>query len=294
MDKLHARYYYAPICTEAFASLNRLRDFFSKLKKDISFTAFNIASEDLIVDKTYQVNEANFIKGLKSNSRQLKYGKLFLNDIEIPGFPPSKRHIEEILSKEKIDADYTCLKSPYHSPQGKSGNYNPSQIKTDSLDKNNCKDICLLCTKYNRYLDEDHYIEKDWVHAEEQKSEHLKDVIDKKEVIGFIEYYQNRPMGFIEGYSTKLAQIYGFIINNLDKSCMITCLHIQEAAGGIGLASKLIKQFIEEAKKRDYHFLEVIAFDDNINWQPKSLFLKMGFKVVKEIEDAYIMSMTLV
>ena len=70
---------------------------------------------------------------------------------------------------------------------------------------------------------------------------------------------------------------------------MITCLHIREEAGGNGISKKLISEFLNTAKEIGYKSVEVIAYPDEINWQPKSLFGKMGFRIVNEIENAFLM-----
>ncbi|WP_156774434.1 hypothetical protein [Alkaliphilus oremlandii] len=48
MKKIIARYFYAPICPESFASLDRLHHLFYKYKDRIDFEAFNVFDCNLI------------------------------------------------------------------------------------------------------------------------------------------------------------------------------------------------------------------------------------------------------
>ncbi len=103
----------------------------------------------------------------------------------------------------------------------------------------------------------------------------------------------NEPVGFIEGYSNKLASKYGFTVDNENNSCMITCLHVREEVQGNGISKKLIKKFADESKKQGFENIEVIAFPNKMNWQPIALYKKMNFKVKKEIGELYLMSLEL-
>ncbi len=293
MGKKFARYYYVPICTESFASLNRLKEFFSELENEVDFLAINISSDDVVINNTYKTNERKFIEDLNNNRQLLKYGKLFVNDIEILGFPPASKYIKEVFVELKINADYKSLKSPYNLPVGKKENFEEKNFKTIKLDEKNCNDICLLCTKYNRYILEDNYIKDDWEKPEQAKSKHLIESMKAKKIIAFIEYYNDEAVAFIEGYDKINASKYGFIINEKVDSCMITCLHIREEASGNGISKKLISKFLNEAKEIGYKSVEVISYPDEINWQPKSLFKKMGFTLVREIDKTSLMRINL-
>ena len=62
MTQISARYYYVPICTESFASLDRLRDFFSNISNRIKFDAINIFNDEIKVDESFKNNELKFLQ----------------------------------------------------------------------------------------------------------------------------------------------------------------------------------------------------------------------------------------
>lgn len=292
MKLIQASFYYVPICTESLASIDRLKSFFAQLKDTIRFEIINISLDKLEIDETYKEKESAFVRDLKSNDVLLTYGKLFINDIEIPGFPPSKKRIEEIFKSLDIKANYSDLVAYYNAPEGHELNLDDLDFKTSHLSRSNCYDACLICTKYSRYISDENYHKTNWPKYEQEKSNHLEQSLINNQLIGYIEYHNNKPIGFIEGYSATIARQYGFVTCSED-ACMITCLHIREEATGYGIANKLVYAFIEEAKKRGFKSVEVIAYQDDMNWQPIGFYRKMKFIEKRTIQNKVLMSLRL-
>jgi len=291
MNKVRVNYYYVPICTESFATLDRLKKFFKSVK-DINFQHFDISEvkrEDLPVGAS---GEKTFLDDLYANKAALIYGKLYINDQVIPGFPPSSQVIKETLRDLCLEGDGDLLKAYYNGPENKSILIHKN-FKTRAINKENSKDLCLLCTKYSRYISEENYKKTNWSIYENHKSDHLKICIDKNEVIAFIEYLDGEPVGFIEGYSCKKAASYGFPVDDLKQGSMITCLHLREEIKGQGISKKLIKKFTEASKNLAYESVEILAFPNEMNWQPIALYEKMNFKAVKTIDKLSLMSLKL-
>ena len=293
MEKIFARYYYVPICTESFASLDRLRNFFSHIDDKVQFDVINYFTDEIELNDSFNDCEMRFIKSVQTNQALLMYGKLFINDIEVLGFPPSRNQIEEILTNLNLKANYEELKAFYNAPINNKTDFDKQLFCTTKFDEDNCFDACLICTKFSRYLNKENYSKINWEKYELQKSNHLIRSYRSNDVIGFIEYHNNIPVGFIEGYSTKNASKYGFIVTDDSNGCMITCLHIREEAKGYGISKKLISEFLNEAKEKGFKTVEVIAFQDNMNWQPIGLYTKMNFVEQKKIGDISLMSIVL-
>lgn len=293
MKNIIARYYYAPICTESFASFQRLSSFFSKLEDQSYFCAYDISQVRVSVDASYKSNEKDFIEGLYANKKLLKYGKLFINDIEIKGFPPSPKHIKTILDDLSINGDFDLLNSPYGSAKRTRENYDHKRFTSKIIDQDTSNDLCLLCTKYNPFLKDSHYCEREWAYAEKSKEKFIRKSIESKNIIAFVEYNNEIPVGFIEGYPSDLAARYGFVVHSLKDACMITCLHIRQEARTYNLSRKLIKRFLEQARNMNYKSVEVIAYPDDANWQPRTLFIKMGFTQVAHVDHVFLMKIDL-
>ena len=192
-----------------------------------------------------------------------------------------------------FEVNFDSLKAYYNTPIGNKIEFDEQFFKTRKLEKNNSYDACLICTKYSRYISRDNYIKTNWAKYESEKSIHLNESISSEEVIGFIEYHASTPIGFIEGYPIEIASKYGFVVDDSEKACMITCLHIREEAKGYGLSKKLILKFLDEAREKGFKSVQVIAYQDNMNWQPIGLYKKVKFIEQRKIGDASLMTIVL-
>ena len=287
MSKIKANYYYVPICPESFATLDRLTIFFSNVAEQVEFESINIAKQDYN-QLSVSGEESEFLKSLSLNELSLSYGKLFINNTMIKGFPPSSSQIEKILRELSVDANYKLIETHYNlSSNEKLVNF--GDMKTVQTNAKNCYDHCKICTKYSRYIDDDNYLNVDWEKYESKKVKQLLDSISEDELIGYVEYSNDNPVGMIEGYSSKIASKYGFPVTGNINSCMITCLHIRQEAEGNGIAKKLINSFLNAAKEKGFVTVEVVAYPGITKWQPIDLYKKMNFMETKKVGRLSIM-----
>jgi len=177
------------------------------------------------------------------------------------------------------------------------GSTNRERIKCDTnkfqikkYEKKTLNDTCVICTKYNPYLDEKSYLPGDWKKYEQLKENFLKENLDKDNLIGYIEYYNEEPVGFVEAFPLDMSRKLGFPISSENtKGVMITCLSVRKENSGYGVASRLLEHLEKEVKSKKYKSIEVLSFPDANNWQPKSLYEKRGYRIVKEIRQLCIM-----
>ncbi|WIV11528.1 GNAT family N-acetyltransferase [Proteiniborus sp. MB09-C3] len=291
MKKIIIRYFYTPICPEAFASLDRLYNLFSNYKEQVDFESFNVFDCKFESSHPWFPSEEEIIKSVNGNGTYpLLYGELFIQGNQIEGFPPSPKSISNALKEygiffkeEDYKFDYTTIKKEIFQCDN-----NRVQIKR--YGKKILRDTCIICTKYNPYLDEKAYFPENWIKYEQLKGDFLKENLDKGSLIGYIGYYDEMPVGFIEAFPLDISKKLGFPISSKDDNdVMITCLSVRKEMSGQGIATRLIDYLEKEAKEKKYKSIEVLSFPDEHNWQPKSLYEKNGYKKVKEIRELFIM-----
>lgn len=291
--KIIARYFYSPICPEAFASLDRIRALFEKHTEDIEFQSFNVVN---ISPNNWFPNELKLIDSICHNGQHpLLFGQLFIEGIEVKGFPPSKKHIESILKDYQIRLKDDAYVYSYCANVVVQQICDINRFKIDQLGKLNLRDTSMICTKFNPYLDEKSYSAAYWSKYENLKMGYISENLDNDTLIGCVEYYDSEPVGFIEVFPLKISRRLGFPVSGEnDDGVMITCLSVRKEFSGYGVASRLIKSAELEVQKKNYHTIEVLAFPDNRNWHPKSLYAKKGYVEVRTIMDLCIMKKNLV
>lgn len=288
MKKIIARYFYAPICAESFATLDRLSKLFHTMAEHVSFEAFNTTENKLESAFPWFLNEKELLDTVKGKGiKPLIYSKLFIEGKEIKGFPPSKTMIEKTLQEYDIHfPKETTYQIDYKKVSRDLWDISRDKLYIRKYDKRSLSDVCLVCTKHNPFLEEREYMKEKWGEHEAAKENFLEEKLQEENMIGFIAYYEDQPVGLIEAFPLKLAAKLGFPVSDKDlNGVMITCLNIRKEVSGNGIASKLIKEMNEEARNRNYQSIEVLAFPDKNNWHPISLYQKHGYITVKNIED---------
>ncbi|MCP4180508.1 MAG: GNAT family N-acetyltransferase [bacterium] len=289
MKKIIARYYYAPICPEAFATIDKLGNLFSQFGDSIEFIVVDFSKEMIVLNNIQFAKERNFINRIHTGEEALLYGKLFIEGELINGFPPSAKFIKENLLKHGLPLEKFYYEVKYQKINRTKIDCKKDKLVSKSVCKKNGIDVCLLCTKNNRFLDENEYDNEHWNKFENQKLKHLLTGIKDKNSIAIIEYYNGNPVGFIEGYTLKESRKYGFPTNRRNNGYMITCLHIKEEVSGNGIAKKLITRFEQEVIKKGFESVQVLAFPDMANWQPIGMYEKSGYSMEKKIGDMALM-----
>lgn len=291
MNKITVRYFYSPICPEAFASQDRLSSLFSKLEDKIHFESFNVYEGDFNSPFSLHPNEIKLINSIIANETYpLLYGQLFIGGKEIKGFPPSKKMIIDILNEFEIAINPNDYNYNYVSPNRERIDCAINKFEIKKYSKNTLLDTCIICTKYNPFIEEKLYSKSSWSKYENIKQKFLLDSLNKGQLIGFISYYEGKPAGFIEAFPLKIAKRLGFPVSDDSlNGVMITCLSIPKEMSGYGVASRLIEILEEEARKKNYKLIEVLSFPDDHNWQPKSLYEKHNYVEVKQIGKLTIM-----
>lgn len=290
MKKIIARYFYSPICPEAFASLDRINNLFLKYQKDIDFQAFNVSDCNFQEVLSWFPREKELIDSIsESGGYPLLFGKLFIQGNEIKGFPPSKTMISDMLKDHGVSFQEEDYQFDYGVTNRERHQCDSNKFRVKSYDEKNLKDCCIICTKHNPFLDEKTYIPENWAKYENLKVDFLRDNLDKDTLIGCIEYYEDEPVGFIEAFPLEISRRLGFPISNSANGIMITCLSVRKEVSGYGVASRLIESIECEAKNRQYESIEVLSFPDKHNWQPESLYAEKGYKKVKEVSHLSIM-----
>lgn len=291
MEKIIVRYFYSPICPESFASLDRLYNLFMNYKEQVNFEPFNVFDCKFESPHSWFPSEEEIIRSVNgSGTYPLLYGKLFIQGNQIKGFPPSKQSISNILKEYGVFFKEEDYKFDYGETTRERLKCDINKIQIKRYEKKLLRDTCIVCTKYNPYLEEKTYLPEKWIKYEQLKSNFLKENLDKGSLIGYIGYYNEVPIGFIEAFPLDISRMLGFPISSkATNGVMITCLSIRKEMSGQGVASMLIEYLEKEAKEKKYKSIEVLSFPDVHNWQPKLLYEKKGYKKVKEIGELCIM-----
>ena len=295
MKKIIARYFYAPNCTESFATLDRLQRLFRPFEDQVYFEAIDTTKRDIKSDFPWFLHEKDFISTfMGQGNKALIYNKLFIEGKEIKGFPPSKIMIEDTLKELNINLPNEAYQIYYKAKQSDIWKVSLEKLKIKKYNKDLIKDSCLICTKHNPFLNENDYLKENWSKYEMQKVNYILKEINQNNVMGFIAYYEEDPVGFIEAFPLKTAAKLGFPVSNFDlNGVMITCLNIRKEVTGNGIASMLIKEIHEEARINNYQTIEVLAFPDDYHWQPVSIYQKQGYNLIKKLDDLSLMQKNL-
>ncbi len=294
MSKLIVRYFYSPICPESFKTRERLKNLFRNYDEFI-FEYFNTAEDSLESKYPWFPEEIKVINTLEGKEgKPFFFGKLFIQGEKIKGFPPSSESLKEIFDRNHINWKPDLYSFYYKSVKREKWECNQEDFFLKKYDKNIPLDICRICTKYHPNLNENEYKKEIWEKHENNKLSFLNKKLKADKLVGISAYYKQKPVGFIESFPLDLATKLGYPVSELvDDRLMITCLSIRTEVSGYGIGSSLIKRLVEEAKKKGYKSLEVIAFPDEHNWHPVSLYKKLGFKEINKINELSIMKRSL-
>ena len=294
LSKLVARYFYSPICPEALKTLERLKKLFQNYD-DIVFEDFNTAEDSLESEHPWFPEEMKVINTLEGKEgRPFFFGRLFIQGNEIKGFPPSPKSFREIFNKYDLDWNPDLYSFSYQSPARPRWDCNQDDFIFQEYNEQLSLDNCLICTRYHPYLAEDQYKKSVWENHEQKKLSFLNEKLKDDKLVGITAYYQAEPAGFIEAFPLDVAAQLGYQVSELVANrLMITCLSIRTEVSGYGLGPALIRRLIKAANKEGYKSLEVIAFPDENNWHPVSLYQSHGFKEVKKIGKLSLMRKSL-
>ncbi|MEC9489250.1 MAG: GNAT family N-acetyltransferase [Halanaerobium sp.] len=294
-EQLVVRYFYSPICPESFATLERLKSLFQNYR-EVYFEYFNFAAEKPSSKISWFPAEEAVLATCKGKGRQpLFFGKLFIEGTVIQGFPPSPLSLQKVFAKNNLKWVPELYPFEYSSPPQIDQDIIFTDFQLFSYGESLTRDSCQLCTRYHPYLSETSYDPGTWQRHEEKKLQFLQKAHAENRLLGEIAYNQRQPVGFIEAFNLNLARELGFPVSAAAKSgLMITCLSIRPEFSGQGLARKLLGKLEEDAHNRGYHSLEVISFPDSHNWQPSSLYQKMGYTTYECIEELKIMKKCLI
>ncbi|MCK4258713.1 MAG: GNAT family N-acetyltransferase [Halanaerobiales bacterium] len=284
-NKIIVRYFYVPVCPESFATLNRLKKLFSDDER-FHFESFNLIEDNIQSNYPWFLEEEEVLKTCAGlGDKPLLFVKLFINGEEIKGFPPSPKWLKEVF--EKHDLNWIPERYPFSysgSVERIRWDCEEEKFSVNSYTEGKLLDVSCLCTVHNPFLEQKSYCQCDWEDFEGLKKEFIVSAINREEVVGLIGYYNDEPAGFIEAFSLPLAAKMGFPVSSLNsKGLMITCLSIRTEVKGYGLASRLVRALEDEAREKGYESVEVLAFPDHHNWQPRSFYEKLGFVEVREV-----------
>ena len=284
MEKLVVRYFYCPICPESFATLERLQKLFKEYEDRIHFETFNITEGDFKSDYPWSPIEKKIIRYQKP----LLYGKLFVDGVEIRGFPPSAKLLKELF--DELDLEWQSDLYSFDYKKVDRDAYDCSEgFKIDKYDETNLTDVCLVCTRHHPYIKPGSYSKERWEVPENKKERFLAEHLNNETLIGYIAYLNNQPVGFVEGFPLEIAEKLGFPIDETDgKGLMITCLTLRKEVKGNGLAKELLQIFEREARD-NYTSIQVLSFPDEHNWQPQSIYQKLGYGEVRKIDGLSLM-----
>lgn len=284
------RYFYAPICPESFATLERLRRLLQG-REEIRLELFNVAAgPPASPEPWYPAEEALLQTCRGAGDEPLLYGKLFVAGEAIPGFPPAGKKLGEVFAKHGIPFSAEEYTHEYGSPLRRERweDCSPEGFSMHGYTAADLLPACRICTLHHPYLQPAEYRAEKWESCEQGKINYIQSRLTKGDLIGVIAYYGGEPAGFAEALPLPEASGLGFPVSQRNPlGLMITCLSIRKEVSGYGLARRLLGQLEAEASAGGYRTLEVLAFADRHHWQPKSLYEKMGYHLVKPLETEY-------
>lgn len=290
-----ARYFYAPICPESFAALNRLQKLFGEIE-DCHFEFYDLIRDRIESSFSWFPKEKDLLKTCdRQGEKPFLYGALFIEGEKVKGFPPSPKHLEELLTKHNLPWPGDRYDFPYSSlhitsRQEKKQVCQKSKFVYQPYRKSDIKNVCQLCTMHHPYLSSEDYSSEYWSPYEKSKERFLAENLLQDSLFGIIAYYEKEPAGFIEAFPLELASKMGYPISELSsQGVMITCLSIRCKFSGYGLSRKLISALEEEVKEAGYESIEVLAFSDEDQWQPITLYRKNGYILLRKILTWFLM-----
>lgn len=281
------RYFYNPVCPETFATLDRLRNVFTD-NENVLFETFNMVQDEIQSEYPWFANEEELLETRQGRGEKpLLFGSLFIMGEEIPGFPPSPKHLQQ--SFEKYGFTWEQEKYPFDY-SGKVERHRwkcvDEQFTLENYMACNLKDVSQVCTKHHPYLEPDSFDQEYWKPYEDSKSSFMKLSLEKRDLLGVVAYYNEEPAGFVEAFSLPMAAQLGFSISEItSKGLMVTCLSIRTESMGQGLARQLLQSLEEKAVKSGYDSIEALCFPDEHNWQPVSLYKKLGYQEVRKVQE---------
>jgi ribosomal protein S18 acetylase RimI-like enzyme len=298
-EKIIARYFFTPFCPESYATEEKLRIFFEKIS-EIHFETFNCEEGNYFSKYNFFELEKKLIDTFyRKNDEPLLFGKLFINGQLIPGFPPSSKHLKNILVDNKVNFDESKYIFDYSSKIEKANIiFDKKNLIIKKVEEEEIKDVSKLCTLFHPYLNQKDYKKEYWGKFENRKNDFLRKSILNKNALAFLAYFQNEPVGFIEAYSLEKSVKYGFPVHLeenvlLKDSFMIVCLSIRKEFEGNNIASRLLEKFISFSSENKIKNLQVLSFPQNFNWHPENIYKKYGFKEVKVINKLKLLSLNI-
>lgn len=275
------RFFYAPLCPEVFATVDRLVESFYQYN-GVIFETYNVAEGKFRSDRPFLQKEQEIIQSvLDKGNTPLSYGKLFVNGEEVKGFPPARKSIEELLEKNGLEAAESLYSNDYKSTNFHDRNrfpFSEGGFHFLGYEEKLPVDLCKVCTKYNPYMSLDEYDEARWERFEKEKRNYIHQLVLNGEMIGQSAVYEQETIGFIEAMAVNLARKHGFTPVELPRSIFITCLSVAKEASGKRVAYRLLERLIENAKQKGYEAILVHAHPNEQNWHPISLYEKFGFQ----------------
>lgn len=295
-SKIIVRYFYAPICPESFAALNRLQKLFAEVE-NCHFESYDLVQDRIESPFSWFPQEKELLEIREmQGEKPFLYGTLFIEGEEVKGFPPSPKCLREMFSKHNLswsDDRYNFLYSSRHITHRQKSNRIPEESKFtyQPYRKSEIKNVCQLCTRHHPYLSSEDYNSNYWSPYEGSKERFLREMLLQDKLYGIIAYYEEDPAGFIEAFPSKLAAKLGYPTTKISKlGVMITCLSIRSEYSGYGLSKKLLHSLEGQVKKAGYEAIEVLAFPDDRQWQPKSLYEKSGYLLDKQVSNFFLLT----
>jgi ribosomal protein S18 acetylase RimI-like enzyme len=139
-----------------------------------------------------------------------------------------------------------------------------------------------------------HFIgsKNEW-NKEDNRSSVIK-LINENKMTGYLAYIENKPIGWCNANNRlnyqRLLKYYDLVDNTEDRACSIVCFTISPDFRRKGVAQKLLEQICTDYSLLDYDYLEAYPGNGILSCEkhykgPLELYLKFGFKVVRENKD---------
>lgn len=199
MSKLIARYFYSPICSESYNTLENLKHLFQNYDV-IYFEYFNIEEDCLVSNYPWYPEEMKVINTLEGKGyKPLFFGELFLQGEKVKGFPPSPKSLKEVFDKYDLKWNTGLYPFKYKLVRREKWECKQESFTFQEYGEENLSlEVCRICTKYHPYLSENEYEEEVWEKHEKQKLLFLHSKLEDGKLVGVIAYYNMEPVGFAE------------------------------------------------------------------------------------------------
>jgi len=125
----------------------------------------------------------------------------------------------------------------------------------------------------------------------------VTEYIRSNKMTGYLAYLDNNPIGWcnanIRLNYQRLLKYYDLIDNPSDKVCSIVCFVIYPDYRRKGIAQKLLEQICIDYAKNDYDYIEAFPGKGELSCErhykgPLELYQKFDFKIVKELDEYYV------